>query len=766
MTEFADSYSHSYRVGALVGGDYHLLKELGRGGMGAVFLAQHRLIDKPVALKILFPDLVNASTWQRFEREGRVLARLHHPGIVGVLNMGVDDGRCPFYVMELLEGLSLSQCLESRERLTLSESVNIFAQVAEAMHFAHEKGVIHRDLKPSNIMLIDRSEIKSRRTRGSDLSKCTIKIVDFGIAKSIENKGQAASTLLNSAENQKLQSLTQTGEIFGTPFYLSPEQCLGRPVSRQTDIYALGCSLFETLTGQPPFRGSSAFETMGMHLAAPVPAISQYVHDLPVEVQSIINLCLSKNTVSRYASMKQLALDLKRLEMGLPTAAAGLKAAGFAPPLEVDVAVSEEELEHSDREAGWSGILERKETKKKAKSILSVAGFAITATVVLLIAASLHYLKLEKTKVDMSKDNSLKQSKEVLEAVSSNANKFEKKISQGVVDEQTAKKLLAPLKDFGPVKHGDGYLFSFPADFSIGQMQDKFYPTQSRAVNAQGQVFVRLASPWLDLDEDVPVQVVGKLIPDSVDLKLTIYQDEQIKSLTKTLQGWKHLWSLQIKDRKLDSAFVSDLLALPYIENLHIHNTITTDGGSKESRKLNARTIIVEQVLQDKPGDLKAFLAILDPVAVKELIFRRTPLDLATAKGLHRFKNMETLSLEGAVVSPDLLGEVANIKSLRNLTVEDNYYNASCILQIISNNPHIKRLNLSTPQFQREEKERILAYLHDWQDPGRPWKKEEIAQIGRKVSLHFSRRRFIQIPSGSFETIEKLSRIGLGTLFK
>lgn len=758
MTEFADSYSRSYRVGALVGGDYHLLKELGRGGMGAVFLAQHRLIDKPVALKILFPDLVNASTWKRFESEARILARLQHPGIVSVLNMGVDAGRCPFYVMELLEGLSLSQLIKAREQLSLRQAVQIFVQIAEAMHFAHEKGVIHRDLKPSNIMLINWAEKEPSkaddREKRRDASGKTVKIVDFGIAKSIDTKGQFGFALLSPAENQKLQSLTQTGEIFGTPFYLSPEQSLGRPVSRQTDIYALGCTLFEALTGEPPFRGANAFETMGMHLAAPVPALSQYVYGLPGEVQSIVNLCLNKDTEGRYSTMKQLALDLARVDLGLPTAAAGLKAEGFAPSLQLNAAVSEEEQAHSE-----------KQTKKKAKSFLSLAVFAGVATLALLLGAGFHYAKLEKTKVDMSKDKSLKQATEVLEVVSSNADLFEKKMAQGVVEDNGAEKLLAPLADIGPVKQGDRYLFSFPTNFSLGYMQDKFCLSQSRPIKAQGQVFVRLPCPALDLDEAVPLQVVGKLKPDSVDLKVTIYRDEQLKSLKKFLRNWKHLWSLQIKDRKLDPAFVEELLDLPFVENLHVHNTVAMVGPTDRG-KLNARTVIIEQVSQARPGALQSFLSILQPKELKELLFRRTPIDSAIAKEVIEFKNVETLSFEGMAVQPSLLEQLSGIKSLRTLKVEDNNYDAAFILRLVAKNPHIKTLKISTPQFQREEKEKILAYLRDWQDPGKPWTKEEIARIEKLVSLHFTRRRFVRIPSGSFETIEKLSRIGLEDLFK
>ncbi|OPZ82089.1 MAG: hypothetical protein BWY75_03407 [bacterium ADurb.Bin425] len=296
-------------------------------------------------------------------------------------------------------------------------------------------------------------------------------------------------------------------------------------------------------------------------------------------------------------------------------------------------------------------------------------------------------------------------------------------------------------------------------------MQDKFCLSQSRPIKAQGQVFVRLPCPALDLDEAVPLQVVGKLKPDSVDLKVTIYRDEQLKSLNKFLRNWKHLWSLQIKDRKLDKAFLEDLLDLPFIENLHVHNTVAF-GGLTASGKLIARTVIIEQVSQAKPGALEAFLSILQPRELKELLFRRTQIDSAIAKKIIEFKDIETLSLEGMAVQPAWLEQLSGIKSLRTLKVEDNNYDAAFILRLVAKNPHIKTLKISTPQFQIEEKEKIRAYLHDWQDPGKPWTKEEIVRIEKLVSLHFTRRRFVRIPSGSFETIEKLSRIGLEDLFK
>ncbi len=222
--------SRLLKSGDIIGDSYRLKKLIGQGGMGYVFRAEHLIIGKEYALKMLAPDQINEVTWSRFQSEGKAIARLDHPNIVKIYNMGVDRGDCPYYVMDLLDGVALSDCIADKLPLSLDEILEMFIQLASGFGYAHSRGIIHRDVKPSNVVLVD-----------SGGQYPTAKIVDFGIAK------------LVGANDLHHQSLTATGEIFGSPYYMSPEQCLGTEIDHRADIYSLGCTLFEVLCGHPPF---------------------------------------------------------------------------------------------------------------------------------------------------------------------------------------------------------------------------------------------------------------------------------------------------------------------------------------------------------------------------------------------------------------------------------------------------------------------------------------------------------------------------------
>src|SRR5262245_4249580 len=211
---------------------YALLRELGRGGMGVVFLAQQLRLNRPVALKMPHAGL-SAEEWRRFRTEAEAAARLSHPNIVQVHETGEHEGR-PFLVMELIEGGSLAQQL-TQAPLAARPAAELLEKLARAVHYAHQRGVIHRDLKPSNVLLM---------TDG------TPKVSDFGLARRL---GESSSL------GGEPSARTQTGAVLGTPSYMAPEQAAGqgKEAGPATDVYALGAILYECLTGQPPFRGAT-----------------------------------------------------------------------------------------------------------------------------------------------------------------------------------------------------------------------------------------------------------------------------------------------------------------------------------------------------------------------------------------------------------------------------------------------------------------------------------------------------------------------------
>ncbi len=291
----------TYSTGDIIDGTYRLLWLLGTGGMGVVFHCQHIMLGKEYALKILAADSITLDSWNRFQSEAKALARLHHPGVVSIHNMGIDNQQCPYYVMDLLSGQSLAQIIEQKHRLPVDQAVKIFIQLADALDAAHQQDIIHRDIKPSNVMVYQES------------GKERVKIVDFGIARL--NTGRHNYILKTEVESQ---NQTMAGAVFGTPYYMSPEQGAGQPLDHRSDIYSLGCALFESLTGIPPLCGSTAMETIMMHQTEEAPLISSVYPDgkFPKSIEAAIAKMLCKNPDQRYQNMKQVNHDLTRILEG------------------------------------------------------------------------------------------------------------------------------------------------------------------------------------------------------------------------------------------------------------------------------------------------------------------------------------------------------------------------------------------------------------------------------------------------------------------
>jgi len=286
--------NRSLRVGDIVGGSYRLKSLLGRGGMGYVFCAEHIMIKRDYALKMLAPEQLNDESRRRFEVEGKAIANMEHPNIVKVYNMGLDNGDCPFYVMDLLDGQALSHYIADGTKFSFRRWVQIFIQIAAGLEYAHSKGIVHRDIKPSNIVLLESAQ------------DVTVKIVDFGIAK------------LLPSNNLRAQSQTATGAVFGSPYYMSPEQSLGTNVDLRSDIYSLGCTWYEALCGHPPYMGENALKTIMLHQNAEIPSIVMDcpTRDWPESVDDLLAKMIAKRPENRYQSMQQVIHDLERLKAG------------------------------------------------------------------------------------------------------------------------------------------------------------------------------------------------------------------------------------------------------------------------------------------------------------------------------------------------------------------------------------------------------------------------------------------------------------------
>ncbi len=271
-------------------GQYRIVRKIGAGGMGCVYLGEHILLGRRAAIKTLLPSLsAHREIVDRFFNEARATSAINDHGVVQIFDFGYHVDGTAYIVMELLEGESLQARLDRLGKLPPSEALRVTRQVAGSLAAAHTRGIVHRDLKPENIFLIADPEAQSgERT----------KILDFGICKLGESDA----------------SLTQSGTTMGTPVYMSPEQCRGAGgVDHRSDIYALGCVLFHILVGKPPFEGEGAGEFIVAHLQEPAPAPSSILEGLPDIIDGLVARCLAKDPEDRFQSMQELQVAIEQV---------------------------------------------------------------------------------------------------------------------------------------------------------------------------------------------------------------------------------------------------------------------------------------------------------------------------------------------------------------------------------------------------------------------------------------------------------------------
>jgi serine/threonine protein kinase len=275
-------------IGTVLVDRYEIIEVIGEGGMGIVYKAKHALMDRIVAIKMLHEDYAgNANALKRFEQEAKAVSSLNHPNILGVYDFGTNEKGQPFLVTEFLTGESLESILASKGKLPQQVAVPIFVQACVGLHHAHHHGVIHRDLKPSNIMLIDYEGQNS-----------FVKVLDFGIAKVLGGDDLKMNT----------PELTRTGEIFGSPLYMSPEQCKALPLDARSDIYSLGCLMYRTLTGECAINGNNLLEVLYKQVNEQPAAFDATLREEQtyVNIEKVIFKAMAKELVDRYQSMNQL----------------------------------------------------------------------------------------------------------------------------------------------------------------------------------------------------------------------------------------------------------------------------------------------------------------------------------------------------------------------------------------------------------------------------------------------------------------------------
>src|SRR5262245_29858672 len=368
-------------------GNYKITAKLGEGGMGVVYLAEHPVIGKKVAMKAIHPELSkNSDVVSRFVTEAKAVNQIGHEHIVDIADFGNTSQGEFYFVMEYLQGESLSDRLRREHRLDGASALSITAQIADALNASHEQGIIHRDLKPENIFLCN------NRGPGRDF----VKVLDFGLAK---------LTLYD----RKVSHKTRTGSVMGTPYYMSPEQCEGKiEIDHRADIYSLGVLLFEMLTGKVPFGGDGYGEIIVKHVTMPPPSVRSISEELPEELDLILYRALAKDRDQRFQTMaefEEALLDPARYAtsapvIGIPEDLSGVARAaspmarsemdarsklGFASGLEVDRPPGG--IPSTFRE-GRGELINRLIPKRKSGMLAFYSGMFFLAAAVVVMAVS------------------------------------------------------------------------------------------------------------------------------------------------------------------------------------------------------------------------------------------------------------------------------------------------------------------------------------------------------------------------------------------
>jgi serine/threonine-protein kinase len=314
--------SHDAMIGTLAAGRYRVMKLLGEGGMGQVYLAEHVAIEKRVALKVLRAEYASkGDIVRRFQQEAISASRIKHPNVLDVFDFGQLDNGCFFLAMEYLEGNDLADEITRRKVLDPATGIRVSMQICRALAAAHANGVVHRDMKPENVFL-------QRTDDGEEI----VKIVDFGIAQ------------LRSKDDSVVETkrrLTRTGMIFGTPEYMAPEQASGKHADLRADIYAVGIIMYEMFTGAVPFTGETFLGVLTKHLSEPAPLMNVVFPELSISppLQAVIMRALEKDPAVRYQTMLEFAQAI--------TATPDALALGYRPPTAVPSEYSSLHLLHA-----------------------------------------------------------------------------------------------------------------------------------------------------------------------------------------------------------------------------------------------------------------------------------------------------------------------------------------------------------------------------------------------------------------------------------
>jgi serine/threonine protein kinase len=562
------NHSKSLEVDTIIDGTYRVLDFLGEGGMGGVYKVEHSQLNKILALKILKTNQLSEAVWQRFRNEAKAIARLEHRNIVKIYDMNQTDSGRPYYTMDFLIGESLAEHLNGNKSLSLSQALHIFRQVCSGLAYAHSRGIIHRDIKPANIMLLGNASAEQLQ----------VKIVDFGIAKLLDDDGHT------------IQGVTRPGEVFGSPLYMSPEQCTGSKLDGRSDMYSVAVTMFKALTGNTPFRGRTAIETTMMHQSDAPPLLNSVSPDLqyPTKLERIIDKMLSKLPEERYQSLAEVENELQKIQIKI----------GKASPVvsSIDQALINQE-EHDSAElteqidtisATGEGTIQQKSHNLNWSLIALCACIAIVlASALMLETARIMTARKIKPIGPAARLNSPLDDYNKMDpydSIVTNAVGQKGQDRTDPLDENKSpaiqmflKRKFTPFSQQLPLQNGTSQLkFEFPQEFSLGVIectQAKDLSNNSNAkISAQGQILVPPGTAVrfepADVIGDYP-RLLTYFQPNDLQalrIPATASRSDELISNIARLQG---LNDLELANCKLEAR---DLKTLEPLKNLRTLN--------------------------------------------------------------------------------------------------------------------------------------------------------------------------------------------------
>ena len=654
------NHSRSLENNTIIDGTYLVLDFLGEGGMGVVYKVEHTQLHKILALKIIKTSQLSDSVWQRFRNEAQAIARLDHRNVVKIYDMNQTDNGRPYYTMDFLIGLSLADYLKEHKTLTLAQALHIFRQVCSGLAYAHSRGIIHRDIKPANIMLL--ADAKTQQFQ--------VKLVDFGIAKLVDDDGHT------------IQGLTRPGEVFGSPLYMSPEQCAGSKLDARSDMYSVAVTLFKALTGSTPFRGRTAIETTMMHQSTVPPLLNSVAADLqyPVKLEQIIDKMLSKSPEQRYQSLAEVENELQKLQFKIGQASP-VVSSNQSLEEESDDEVEEEDLTETNTATVTSEqTVAHKRLNIKLTVIAVFAFITIGLAIAMLFALtkSLAVRNLPPVNSRAILDGSLLD----IPKMGNYGNEVEGGVGQKRskaadilydVPEPTPdiqQFLKEPFKPFSHKKIlSDGTKqteFEFPQEFSVGSVifsQSKnIQRDNSHKLPAQGLLRVPVGAAVrfepTDLIGDYP-QLLGYFRPDDlVALRIpkTARRSTELVSNIARLQG---LGCLELADCKLEA---SDLKTLESLKNLRTLNLsrCSLSGDALADSALISR--LYELNIEDVKN-IGPIVEVLNP-NLSRIVLNRCICTAADLEKIARLQKLRDMSLNGCQITDADLRCLAGMKNL------------------------------------------------------------------------------------------------------